>query len=394
MTDEHQSVNASDSLGRARVADLHVPHDDAGEGGPTAVNSPAEDQTQEATMMTSTPEIVVVGGQSTGKTGIASAVSGISLPRCGQRIRCPTRIVTRPADEWSCTVYLQLDYAFEPHDTGNPITEEDFAEDNKYPTWKQLPGYRRQRVDFMNVGGGTDAGVRLEDVIRKARTAIVNPSTPHEFFLPLLPGCTNDASRAEEGLDHQNRVEGMEKNPQALFSPNVVVVEVGAPDLPVRTLTRVPGVITWAGCPEHEFLERVLENMTREHISNENALVLCTSPMNVPLGLNFALGLVEEENADDRCVGVGTKADLVENVPTWIDVMDGKIYRLGRGHIATSVETGGQETPKTWEVDYFNRVDHPDIRRRWPDELQNLRHGVETLRADVSAFEAELRRSV
>ncbi len=61
------------------------------------------------------PELVLVGDQSTGKSSLMSAFSGICLPQAeGTCTRCPTHIRLSQNPRWHCKISLQEEYKYEP----------------------------------------------------------------------------------------------------------------------------------------------------------------------------------------------------------------------------------------------------------------------------------------
>ncbi|KAF8550164.1 hypothetical protein OG21DRAFT_451650 [Imleria badia] len=65
------------------------------------------------------PSIVVIGGQSAGKSSLVEAVSGVNVPRdSGTCTRCPMECtMSSIATTWSCTIKLRFDYDSSGHST-------------------------------------------------------------------------------------------------------------------------------------------------------------------------------------------------------------------------------------------------------------------------------------
>ncbi|KAL2264543.1 hypothetical protein VTJ83DRAFT_7053 [Remersonia thermophila] len=330
----------------------------------------------------SLPELVLVGDQSSGKSSLMSAIAGLSLPRSsGTCTRCPIHIRVSRADEWSCRVFLKQDYEFRP--LNRPLTERDVTKANKFPPWVKLDPSRQARREFKTVRDQHDAE-EIETVLRCAQAAILNPSTPYQFFVPKLRGEAPDSTRQQ----HLDQVKRKEERAEAQFSPNTVALELRGPDLSDLNFYDLPGVFMTARREEDIFLESVVKNLTLEYISRPSAIIMCAVPMNQDTENSLALGLIRKQHAEKRCIGVMTKADLLPKDPSsarnWLSMLHGRAHPLGHGYFITSRQGSDLEEQNKREEAFFNRT--ADTTGSWPVEFDEFKDhcGVEKLKAFLS----------
>lgn len=161
------------------------------------------------------PKAIVIGDQSAGKSSLIEGLSSIKVPRstgtctrvgnisqsfnyrrADSLIQCPLQLVTAstetPGAPWQCRIYLVISYDFK-HAESDAF---------KYGPWKECPP---QTKLFATV----DDKAALEDLIRRAQKAILNPDKHMDVFL-------NAPNIDEEGIDLE-------------FSPNTIKLEVGRP---------------------------------------------------------------------------------------------------------------------------------------------------------------------
>jgi hypothetical protein len=158
------------------------------------------------------PKIVVVGDQSAGKSSLIEAMSEIKVPRdSGICTRCVVQITLRCGNglnaHWVCHVSLVKRYTYDPNSDRS---------DTLYP-WVE------QAVPSITNFGNVHDKDKLEELIRLAQVATLNPQTRPESFLNT------------SYLDHSRKVE---------FSPNVVAIEIVAPNAPNLSFYDLPGVIS------------------------------------------------------------------------------------------------------------------------------------------------------
>ncbi|KAL2194416.1 P-loop containing nucleoside triphosphate hydrolase protein [Corynascus similis CBS 632.67] len=330
----------------------------------------------------SLPELVLVGDQSSGKSSLMSAIAGLSLPRStGTCTRCPIHIRVSRADEWSCRVFLKQDYEFCP--PNHPLTERDVTAANKFPPWVKLDPSRQARREFKTVRDQLDSE-EIETVLRCAQVAILNPSTHYQFFIPKSRGEVPDSTRQQ----HLEQVKKKEERAEAQFSPNTVALEVKGPDLADLNFYDLPGVFMTARRAEDSFLERVVQNLTREYISRQSAIILCAVPMNQDSENSFALKIIKAQRAQNRCIGIMTKADLLPSedgaASRWLAMLNGEAHQTGLGYFITSRQGSDLEEQNKMEEAFFNRT--ADATGDWPEAFDDFKEkcGVEKLKAFLS----------
>jgi GTPase SAR1 family protein len=330
----------------------------------------------------SLPELVLVGDQSSGKSSLMSAIAGLSLPRSsGTCTRCPIHIRVSRADEWSCRVFLKYDYEFRP--PSRPLTERDVTRENKFPPWVPLGPGRQTRNEFKTVRDQHDAE-EIETVLRCAQVAILNPSTPYQRFAPKLKSETPDGS----GPHIPELVKMKEERSEAQFSPNTVALELKGPDLSDLNFYDLPGVFMTARRQQDIFLEKVVQNLTNEYISRPNAIIMCAVPMNQDTENSLALKLIRRQRAENRCIGVMTKADLLpkddDAAKNWLAMLDGQAHPTGHGYFITSRQGKDLEMQNKMEEAFFNRT--ADVPGHWPSEFDKFKErcGVDKLKAFLS----------
>jgi GTPase SAR1 family protein len=330
----------------------------------------------------SLPELVLVGDQSSGKSSLMSAIAGLSLPRSsGTCTRCPIHIRVSRADEWSCRVFLKQDYEFRP--PNRQLTERDVTGNNKFPPWVKLDPSRQARREFKTVRDQFDSE-EIETVLRCAQVAILNPSTHYQMFIPKLKGEASDSVR-EQVLENVRR---KEERTEAQFSPNTVALEVKGPDLADLNFYDLPGVFMTARRAEDAFLERVVQNLTREYISRPTAIILCAVPMNQDTENSLALKIIRGQRAENRCIGVMTKADLLPREDhaalSWLAMLNGQAHHTGNGYFITSRQGSDLEEQNKMEETFFNRT--ADATGQWPEVFDDFKEkcGVEKLKAFLS----------
>jgi len=327
------------------------------------------------------PELVLVGDQSSGKSSLMSAIAGLSLPRSsGACTRCPIHIRISRAEEWSVRVSLEQHYEFRPRD--HPITLRDVTERDRFPPWVKLPQQTRHEFKTVREPFGAED---IETILRCAQVAILNPSTPYRMFIPKLNGEVTEDARTQ----HMERIREKEQHGEAQFSPNTVALEIKGPDLADLNFYDLPGVFINAKRPEDRFLERVVRNLTCEYISRRNAIILWAVPMNQDAETSYAFNLIQELRAQQRCIGVMTKADLLpkedEAASSWLSMLNEQAHRTGLGYFITSRQGGDDlDEQNKLEEAFFNRT--ADSTGQWPEEFEAFkdRCGVEKLKSFLS----------
>lgn len=215
------------------------------------------------------------------------AIAEINLPK-GQSMctRCPTNIKTSQADAWHCVVSLQLSYEFQRS-----------KKSGQFPGWVQREGAVVTKP-FMIITRKSE----LENALKWAQVAILNPSHDVESFIP-----GSDEFLRRERLGYE-----ADATPEARFSPNVISVEIYGPGLPDLSFYDLPGLFQVAEDKEQQYLVKVFENLTLKYIKHKNALIICTITMQNDPGLSRTKAIIGQNKAEDRCIGVLTMPDRLQ----------------------------------------------------------------------------------
>jgi len=157
----------------------------------------------------------------------------------------------------------------------------------------------------------------LEDVIRAAQVATLDPGADPKKYMgvKVAAGPTT--------------VE---------FSPNLICLEISGPGLPNLTFYDLPGVIAQTKDITNRHPVKLVKNLVRLYIQEENTLILLATPMDSEIENATATYIVSKAGALARCVGVLTKPDRLsgnDRVDHWNSVLRGDIFQLGFGYFVT-----------------------------------------------------------
>ncbi|KAI8625906.1 dynamin family protein [Xylariaceae sp. FL1651] len=313
------------------------------------------------------PELVLVGDQSAGKSSLMSGLARVNLPRsAGVGTRCPLhiRLIGSSNAHWSCTVALQQDYDFE---LKGKIRKSDVTATNPFPPWVKKS--HRDTIIFKTIFDPNE----IEEVLRWAQVAILNPESNPELYIPGEGAVAKDTDLAVAT-----------RNAAAQFSPNIISLEIKGPGLPDLSFYDLPGVFLSPDQEEDEYVVKVVRNLTRDYIRRETAIIMWALPMNADPENSISLGIIREAKAADRTIGIMTKADKLasENESQWLAMFRGEKQSVGHGFFATSrppdepLENAGK-----WEELFFSREVGT-----WPAEFGDFqsRCGVDLLREYIS----------
>ncbi|KAG1844213.1 P-loop containing nucleoside triphosphate hydrolase protein [Suillus subalutaceus] len=196
------------------------------------------------------PSVVVIGGQSAGKSSLVEAVSGINVPRdSGTCTRCPMECnMSSHATSWSCTITLRIGF------DSNGL-------DLQKPTNVRFGPKITDRSEF-------------EVWLRRAQAAILNPNVPSSTFL---------TKTIEELRNIKNTLK---------FSRNVVCVSIEDPDATDLSFYDLPGkyilfriemmyLMGSEGLIQNEEAEIValVKCLAEHYVKKKNTIILTTIPM-------------------------------------------------------------------------------------------------------------------
>ncbi|KAH9884351.1 P-loop containing nucleoside triphosphate hydrolase protein [Xylariomycetidae sp. FL2044] len=315
------------------------------------------------------PELVLVGDQSAGKSSLMSGLAKVNLPRsAGVGTRCPLhiRLISSSNDRWSCTVSLQQDYDFRP---SGRIKVTDVTRNNPFPPWVKKS--HRDTKMFKTIFEPSE----IEEVLRWAQIAILNHNHSHEDFIP-----------GEGAVAKETELSVAASETEAQFSPNIVALEIKGPKLPDLSFYDLPGVFMSPSHEDDKYIVKVVENLSREYIRREKAIIMWATPMNADVENCIALNIIRELKATDRTIGIMTKADKLpaDSEAQWLAMFQGMKHQVGHGYFATSRPPDEDlERATECEERFFARESDPS----WPEEFGgfNDRCGVQLLREYISA---------
>ncbi|KAG8813825.1 hypothetical protein FRC17_001407, partial [Serendipita sp. 399] len=228
------------------------------------------------------PQIAVVGSQSVGKSSLIESVSGITLPRAsGTCTRCPIECRLSKSDSsWSCDVYLRVVGQHMDTQFGPTITDK----------------------------------AEVQERIRRAQQAILNPSTPTIDLLRTQP------------LD-------IEKNEHS-FSKNLISVRISGRDVDDLTFVDLPGVIASVGPGGRESDIEEVRNLVMSFITKKSCLILLVVSCETDIENQGARQLAKKvDPSGDRTIPVLTKPDRIAAAEhkTWIHLLSNEheIFKHG-----------------------------------------------------------------
>jgi len=228
------------------------------------------------------PQIVVVGGQSSGKSSVLEGIVGRSfLPRgtgiCTRRPLILTLVNTRTP-------------GYEP--------PEDSSE-NHDP----------------NSGTGDDVGVEWGEFVHM-------PGRKFHSFQQIR----------QEIIRETDRITGGNKG----ISNEPIGLKISSPHVLALTLVDLPGITKVPVGDQPDNIEEQIQEMILEFISNPNAIILAVTAANTDVANSDALQIAKAVDPyGNRTIGVLTKLDLMDPGTDAAEVLLNRVYPLRRGYIGT-----------------------------------------------------------
>ncbi|OJD36578.1 dynamin family protein [Diplodia corticola] len=315
-----------------------------------------------------TPKIVVIGDQSTGKSSVINAISGIQVPRSsGTCTRCPMQITLTENKEvnarWRCDVSLRREFFYEASHITYPPSEK------PPPFFPWQENDPPETMHFKTVFNKKD----LQRVIKQAQLATLNPGSDPMTFVPLQPSTDIGGG--------QYQVE---------FSPNLVCLDISAPGLPNLSFYDLPGVISQTENLGDLSLIKLVKQLVKRYVSKDNALVLLACSMENDIQNSSSAGLLRKYGAIDRCLGILTKPDRLprgDPVDRWEGILQGNAFQLGHGyHVVRNPSQAELDrgidhaAARNQETEWFSKM------KPWCDRFMpfNDRFGTERLQDKLS----------
>jgi hypothetical protein len=135
---------------------------------------------------------------------------------------------------------------------------------------------RTEQVHFLDL---TDKS-QVEPALVRAQTAILNPSKNYVYF--ASPEYRRDdvfGGRAAERSGAARKARSNETELEVKFSPNVVVMEITAPDVPNLSFIDLPGVIQTTESEKEHYLIDLVEALVTGYVSEPDCLILLAMTM-------------------------------------------------------------------------------------------------------------------
>jgi hypothetical protein len=219
--------------------------------------------------------LTTIGEQSTGKSSVIEAISGIKTPRSDDTCtRCPLFIKLEPSEDpratWSATVSLRRGFAYDGKNGR--------GYERRFPMWAQIP--QPSTVFFAETNDPHD----LEEIIKRAQLAVISPMIDYKQFLSPTLVHLGDHHKCD-------------------FSPNIVCISITHPALPALSFYDLPGIIGQAESPESQYLVKFVQDLVTDYVKDPEALILVTCSLENDIANSTAGGIARKQNATDRCIG-------------------------------------------------------------------------------------------
>jgi GTPase SAR1 family protein len=249
------------------------------------------------------PQIVVIGGQSSGKSSVLEAVVGRSfLPR-------GTGIVTRRPlvlQLFNTSSSLDddddddddLEYnKHEEHDDDDDEDNERKVEHHRSPSAKKLLR-RGKRQTTPSIG--TSSSIEQQPT-QEWGEFLHQPGKRYYDFNQIRDEIVRDTHRLCGG----NTSKGV--------SPNPIHLKIYSPHVLSLTMVDLPGLTKVAIRDQPEDIEEQIYSINCQYGSNPNAILLAVTSANTDLASSDALKLARElDPRGERTIGVLTKLDLMD----------------------------------------------------------------------------------
>ncbi|KAG1824557.1 P-loop containing nucleoside triphosphate hydrolase protein [Suillus subaureus] len=299
------------------------------------------------------PSVVVIGGQSAGKSSLVEAVSGINVPRdSGTCTRCPMECtMSSHATSWSCTITLRMGFDNNGKDMPKTVT---------------VP-FGRTITDRSEV----------EVWLRRAQAAILNPNVPSSSF-------------------HTKTIEELRSLRNTLkFSRNVVCVSIEDPEATDLSFYDLPGLI------QNEEAETValVKSLAEHYTKKENTIILTTIPMSDDMENQQSMSLARAADPDGkRTIGVLTKPDTlgagaINQRRKWVEIIEGRSedHTLRHGFYCVRLPDDAERAQRLSRAESQRRAaEYFDTTSPWNSVTDRRRFGIPGFVSDVSRLLIQL----
>lgn len=120
-----------------------------------------------------------------------------------------------------------------------------------------------------------------------------------------------------------------------VVSPNPIYLTVFSPNVPNLTMVDMPGLTKVPIDGQPASIVQELDEMARQYIKGENAIILAVTPANADLATSDALRMARDvDPGGERTIGVLTKVDIMDRGTDCRDVLLGRTLKLRHGWVA------------------------------------------------------------
>ncbi|KAF9220695.1 hypothetical protein BS17DRAFT_810582 [Gyrodon lividus] len=295
------------------------------------------------------PSIVVIGGQSAGKSSLVEAVSGINVPRdSGTCTRCPMVCsMSSTATTWSCTVSLRFTF--------------------------DQSGQNLPKLETKPFGGAITERSEMEIWLRRAQAALLNPSVDQrEFYRKTV-----------------SELKEMTPRNTLKFSKNAVVVSIKDPGATDVSFVDLPGLI------QNDSLEVVdlVRGLVNSEIERPNTIILVTIPMSDDMENQGAMQLAKKADPNgERTIGVLTKPDTlgsgaISARKKWHDIIEGhdRDHALALGYYCVRLPDDSERSSRLSRSELQQRAaTFFDTTAPWNEVADRGRFGIPAFVKDIS----------
>ncbi|KAF9482869.1 hypothetical protein BDN70DRAFT_874456 [Pholiota conissans] len=301
------------------------------------------------------PRVVVIGGQSSGKSSLVEAVSGINVPRdSGTCTRCPmVCTMSSNAPSWYCTIEISYEYNAD----GTPLGTQ------------TIKSFGPEIIDNKSA---------VEIWIRRAQAAILSPHRSADYFVGLTDKQLRDNARTDPDI--------------LPFSKNVVRVNVQDPNATDLSFVDLPGLIQNAT----NDLIHMVRSLVETYITGQNTLIVIAMPMSDDIEMMQAIVLAGNADPDkERTIGVLTKPDTLTKGATggrekWKAVLEGRERATKHGYYCVKLPDDEERDRKITAAEArHNAAQFFDTVSPWDKIADRSRFGIPNFVSNISALLVE-----